>query len=327
MQLIEIKDQLSAPDFIRANVELNRNNPNYIRPMDSEVNEVFDPAKNKAFRHGECTRWILKDENGKLAGRIAAFVNKKYRTKGDDVPVGGIGFFDCINNQDAADMLFDVAKHWLIQRGMGAMDGPINFGERDKWWGLVTEGFHEPLYGMNFNHPYYISLFETYGFQSFFKQVCFGLDPKSKLKDKVFQRHAMVAADPAFRAEHIRKSRLEEFAGDFTTVYNKAWAGHGGLKELKKDQVVILFKKMKPLMDEKIIWFAYHNNDPIAIYVNIPDLNQYFKHFNGKFGLLQKLQFLWLKYTKACKKFTGLVFGIVPEFQGKGIDSYIIVET
>ena len=50
---------------------------------------------------------------------------------------------------------------------MGAMDGPINFGERDTWWGLVTEGFHEPLIQMNFNPPYYQALFENYGFKVF----------------------------------------------------------------------------------------------------------------------------------------------------------------
>ena len=135
--------------------------PGYIRPLDKDIEEVFDPKKNKAFRHGEAARWILKDEDGRLLGRIAAFTNKRYKTKGDEFPVGGIGFFDCINNQDAADMLFDVAKHWLMQRGMAAMDGPINFGERDTWWGLVTEGFHEPLYRMNFNAPYYQNFLKT----------------------------------------------------------------------------------------------------------------------------------------------------------------------
>ena len=104
-------------------------------------------------------RWILKDDEGKLIGRIAAFTNKKYKNKGDDVPVGGIGFFECINNQEAADLLFDNAKHWLIQKGMEAMDGPINFGERDRWWGLITDGFTPPLYCMNYNPPYYITPF------------------------------------------------------------------------------------------------------------------------------------------------------------------------
>jgi hypothetical protein len=326
MELIEVKDSKQAAEFIRVNVELNRHLPNYIRPLDKEIAEVFDPAKNKAFRHGECVRWILKDGEGKNLGRIAAFVNKRYKNKGDDLPVGGIGFFDCIRDQEAADTLFDVSRHWLLQKGMQAMDGPINFGERDQWWGLVTEGFQEPLYGMNFNPPYYKELFENYGFKLFFTQVCFGLDPKKTLSPKVVKRHAEIARDPAYQAKHIRKNQLEKFAGDFTLIYNKAYAGHGGLKEMKKDQVLRLFKKMKPLMDETLAWFAYYQEEPIAMYINIPDLNQYYKHFNGRFGFLQKLQFLWLRQIRACKKFTGLVFALVPEFQSKGIDAYIIVE-
>jgi hypothetical protein len=109
-------------------------------------------------------------------------------------------------------------------------------------------------------------------------------------------------------------------------VYNAAWAGHGGLKEIKKEQVVLMFKKMKPVMDERILWFAYQGEKPIGIFINLPDLNQWFKHLNGKFDLLHKLKFLWVKKTKPCKKFTGLVFGIVPEFQGTGMDAFIIGE-
>jgi len=326
MQLTEVKDKNSAEAFIRVNVLLNQGNPNYIRPLDKDIHEVFDDKKNKTFRFGSATRWILHNDKGELIGRIAAFTNKKYRNKGDEVPVGGIGFFDCINNQQAADMLFDVAKHWLMQKGIEAMDGPINFGERDRWWGLVIEGFQEPLYCMNYNPPYYQELFERYGFQPFFYQHCLGLDPQKRLTDKILERHAAIAADSSFSSQHIRKNQLEKFAIDFATVYNAAWAGHGGLKELKKEQVLLMFRKMKPVMDEKIVWFAYHNNKPIAIFINLPDLNQWFKYLKGKFGLLDKLKFLWIKKTKPCKKFTGIVFGIVPEFQGKGVDAFIIGE-
>ena len=87
-----------------------------------------------------------------------------------------------------------------------------------------------------------------------------------------------------------------------------------------------MFKAMKPVMDEKISWFVYYNERPIAMFINLPDLNQWFKYLNGKFDLLHKLKFLWIKKTKPCKKFVGLVFGIVPDFQGKGVDSYIITE-
>lgn len=327
MQLIPVNDIASGKQFLQVAVALYKNDSNWIRPLDKDIDEVFDPAKNKAFRFGEAIRWILKDNEGQLIGRIAAFVNKKYKNKGDDIPVGGIGFFECINNQEAADLLFNTAKVWLQQKNVEAMDGPINFGERDKWWGLLTEGFSEPLYCMNYNPPYYSTLFKNYGFQLFFNQICFGIDPQKKLSPKIFERHAAIAADPNFSFTTIKKNQLEKFAADFTTVYNKAWAGHGGLKQMNVEQVIILFKKMKPVLDESIVYFAYHKTEAIGVFLNLPDLNQYFKHLNGQFGLLQKLYFLYLQKFKPAKKFTGLVFGIVPEWQGKGLDAYIIGES
>ena len=326
MQVTEVKDAKGAKEFLAVNVHLNRSNPAYIRPLDKDINEVFDEKKNKAFRFGQVRRWILTDDGGKYIGRIAAFTNKKYRNKGDDVPVGGLGFFDCINNQNAANLLINTAKAWLQEQGMEAMDGPINFGERDRWWGLVVEGFQPPLYGMNYNPPYYQNLFETYGFQPFFHQICFGKKPKQALSEKVLERHAVFENNPQFSVRNIRKNDLEKYAVDFATVYNAAWAGHGGLKEMKKEQVLLLFQKMKPVMDENIIWFAYKGEEPIALFVNLPDLNQWFKYLDGKFDLLHKLKFLWIKKTVKTTKFTGIVFGIVPEYQGKGLDSFMVGE-
>ena len=207
------------------------------------------------------------------------------------------------------------------------MDGPINFGERDRWWGVVTEGFDEPLYCMNYNPPYYKELFENYGFQLFFNQVCFGLDPAAPLEKKIIDRHAACEKDPDFSSSHIKKDQLEKFAQDFTTIYNKAWAGHGGMKQMAKEQVILLFKKMKPVMDEILIWFAYHKGEPIAMFVNMPDLNQWFKHLDGKFDLLHKLKFLWVKKFIPNTHFVGVVFGVIPEWQGKGVDAYVIAES
>lgn len=327
MQISPVTDAAGADLFLRVPVILYANDPKWIRPLDKDINEVFDPAKNKAFRFGKAERWILKDTAGKPIGRIAAFINSKYKNKGDDMTVGGIGFFECVNDQEAADLLMDNAKHWLLQNNMEAMDGPINFGERDRWWGLVTMGYHEPMYCMNYNPPYYKILFENYGFQPFFHQVCLGMDPKKTMPPKIWERHNDIFRDKNFHAKRIKKNMLEKYAGDFTTVYNKAWAGHGALKQLSKEQVILMFKKMKPVMDEDIIWFAYYKNDPIAIFVNVPDLNQWFKYLNGKFDLLHKLYFVWLKTFIKNKKFTGLVFGVVPEWQGKGVDSFIICES
>ena len=326
MQITEVTDATTAKQFLTMALSIYKNDPEWVQPLDKDINEVFDKEKNKAFRFGEAIRWILKDDTGNVIGRIAAFINSKYKTKGDEGPVGGIGFFECINDQSAANLLLDTAKNWLLAKGMYAMDGPINFGERDRWWGMVTEGYHSPLYCMNYNPPYYIQLFENYGFNVFFNQICFGFDPEKKLSDKIFQRHKLVAENPDFSFKTIDKNQLEKFAVDFCTVYNKAWAGHGGLKQMSKEQVVLLFKKMKPVMDERIVYFAYYKDEPVSLFINIPDLNHYFRRMHGKFGLLQKLKFLWMQKFNPSKKFNGLIFGVVPEWQGKGLDSYMIGE-
>lgn len=326
MQLIKVTNHKTAAQFIQVAVEIYKKDPNWIRPLDKDIDQVFNKDQNKAFRFGEIIRWILKNEEGKLIGRIAAFVNKKYKTKGDDVPVGGIGFFECINDQTAANLLFDTAKQWLQNKGMEAMDGPINFGERDRWWGLQVEGFQPPLYCMNYNPPYYQQLFETYGFQTFFNQYCYSMRVQEQLPEKFFNRHDELSKDPNYKATHIQKNQIEKFARDFTTVYNKAWAGHAGLKQMDEKTAILMFNKMKPVMDERISWLTYYKDEPIAIWLNIPDLNQLFKYLNGRFDLFAKLKFLWVKLTKRNKKFTGIIFGIVPEFQGKGIDAFMIVE-
>src|SRR5688572_26056931 len=135
MKITEVTTPELARQFILVNVLLYKNDPHYIRPLDKDINEVFDPLKNKAHVTGETRRWLLQDDAGRYIGRIAAYYNPKYRNKGDGFKVGGLGFFDCIHDQVAANLLFDTARHWLQSKGVEAMDGPINFGERDKWWG------------------------------------------------------------------------------------------------------------------------------------------------------------------------------------------------
>lgn len=325
MQLLPVTDNASAKEFLKVPLIIYKDDPNFIQPLDKDINDVFDSKKNKTFRFGECNRWLLK-ENDQLIGRIAAFVSKKYRNKGDQQKTGGIGFFECVNNQEAADMLFDVAKSWLMQRGMEAMDGPINFGERDRWWGLVVEGFKPPIYLMNYNPTYYRQLFEVYGFKNFFNQICWHLPVDTQLNEKFAMQAEKYNALTDFSIAHISKNRLRKFADDFCAVYNKAWAKHEGNKALNKEVAFKMFKSMKPVMDEKLVWFVYHRGEPIACWVNLPELNQIFKHFNGKFGLLEKIKFLWLKKKGMNDKFTGIVFGVVPEFQGMGIDYYMIYE-
>lgn len=324
MKIIEVESPSHKKSFLELPKSIYKNDPNWIQPLDKDIEAVFNPSSNKLFRKGNCKRWLLLDDKKKVIGRVATFINPRYKQK---QPTGGIGFFEIINNKKAAFFLLDHCRDWLKEQGMEAMDGPINFGERDRWWGLLTEGFFEPLYGMNYNPPYYVEFFESYGFEIYFNQLCFGLEVTLDLQESFYKRHQDVSKNPDVRVDHVKKARLEDYAKDFAHVYNLAWAQHNAGKTIDERQAIKIFESLKPVMDEKICWFAYEKDEAVAFWINLPDLNVYFKELNGKFGLLQKLKFLWLKKTKPCTKITGLVFGVIPRWQKKGMDSYLIIES
>ncbi len=325
MEITEVTDILSIKEFLKLPVRLYKNDPNWIRPMDHDIESVFDPKQNKLFRHGECTRWILKDKDGITIGRVAAFINKKTVNKDNDQPTGGMGFFECINDKDAAFTLFDQCKKWLQDRGVEAMDGPINFGARDRWWGLLVDGFAEPNYCVPYNPPYYIELFEAYGFKLYFKQFTFSRKVKAPLDVKFQEKAERIKRDPNYEFRHIEKKHLAKYAEDFRYVYNKAWAKHLGVREMHKEQALNIMKQLKPILDERIIWFGYYNNEPIAFYINLPELNQIFKHLNGKLDLIGKLKFLWYQKFTPVKKMFGVSFGVIPEFQRKGVEGALVI--
>ncbi|MCQ4036245.1 hypothetical protein [Kaistella montana] len=323
MKAIKVVSHNHIQEFLNFPGKLLMNDPNYIRPLDQDIEQVFDEKKNKFFRSGECERYLFINSKGETVGKIAVFISRQYKQQ---QPTGGIGFFDCINDQKTADFIFDFAKNELQQKGMEAMDGPINFGERDKFWGLLIDGFSEPLYGMNYNPPYYKTLFENYGFQIYFNQLCFGRKIHDPVAENFMQMHARISQNKNITAKRMKVKNLKKFADDFTEVYNKAWASHGEGKQLSNMQTLKLFATLKPVINEHISWFVYENEKPIAMWMNIPDLNQWFKYLNGKFSLWQKLKFLFIKKFKTNKKMVGLVFGIVPEWQRKGIDGFMIWE-
>lgn len=323
MKAILVNDAATAKEFLDFQSRLFKNDKKYIRPLDKDIEEVFDQNKNKLFKSGECERFLFQNTQNETVGKIAVFVNKKYR---QEQPTGGIGFFDCINDQGTANFIFDFCKNWLQERGMEAMDGSINFGERDKFWGIVTEGFEEPLYGMNYNPHYYKDLFENYGFQIYFNQLCYSRPVHGDVSRVFTVMHAKHSKNPNISARPLKKNQLEKFAKDFTEIYNKAWASHGEGKQLEEAKTLKMFRSMKPIINEHISWFVYESEKPIAMWVNIPDVNQWFKFLHGKFGIWQKLKFLWLKKFVKNTKMVGLVFGVVPEWQRTGIDGYMIWE-
>jgi GNAT superfamily N-acetyltransferase len=118
---------------------------------------------------------------------------------------------------------------------------------------------------------------------------------------------------------------LEEVAEDFRIIYNKAWSLFTGVKPMPKEEAQNIMKTLRPIVDPNIIFFSYFNNEPIGFFIMVPDINRIIGSFNGKLNLWNKLRLMWeLKVKKSCDRIFGIVFGVTPEFQGKGVESGMI---
>lgn len=324
-QLIEVTDAATAREFLQLPLRIYQNDQNWVRPLDKDIESVFDPKKNKYFREGECIRWIVTDNQSNTLGRVAAFYNQKI-ARNNEQPTGGMGFFECVNDKSIAFMLFDACKNWLQQKGMEAMDGPVNFGERDRWWGLLVDGFIPANYVNNYNPPYYQSFFEEYGFKDYFQQYTYQRKIALEgLSEQVVERAKRILSNSEYSVRHISPNAGDKPAEEFCTVYNKAWTRFPGVKPITIAHAKLMFKSMKPIMDPQLVWFAYHNNEPIAFFIMLPEINQIIRHLNGKMNAWGKLKFVYFKWRKECKKAFGMVFGVVPEFQAKGVEAAMVM--
>ena len=324
MKIIEVTNKKTVQDFLNLPWFIYKDDKNWIPHLKQDVEKVFDPNKNKAHNNGKIIRWILIDDNNKVIGRIAAFINYKLANTFDQ-PTGGTGFFECINDKDAAFLLFNTAKKWLAENEMEAMDGPINFGEKNMFWGLLIENFIDPnSYGMNYNPAYYQSLFEDYGFKVYYKQLMCKRDMHVPVQDVFVEKSERLMKRKEYSISNVRNMSIPEIAENFRTVYNDAWGGHNNFKMMDLKTANSIMRTLKPIYDKDIMVFVFYKETPIAFYINIPELNEIFKYVNGNLNWLGKLKFLYYKWRKPPTTMVGIVFGVSRKFQGKGVEGAMI---
>jgi len=326
MKVKKVDTQTLAKLFLEMPQLLYATDKNYIRPLDKDIQQVFDPQKNNLYTIGDCCRWLLFDEEGKCIGRIAAFYDK-ISAGNYAQPTGGCGFFECVNNEEAAFLLFDTAKQWLLSYGMEAMDGPINFGSRERWWGLLVDGFVPPCYCSNYNPPYYQALFEAYGFQVYFKQYTYRRLTDGDISERYAMKARRILGMKGYTFDYIRRKDLDQAAELFREIYNKAWINHDGVGKMTVEQAAKLMKSLKPIIDPIGLWFAYFEHKPVGFFISIPDVNQLLvKYVKGKIGIKGLLLLFWNRWFKRCKTLFGIVFGVIPAHQRKGVEVALIME-
>lgn len=325
MKLIEANDERSVKDWMQLPWSIYAKDPNWIPHLKQDVVKVFDPASNKLLKEGQIVRYVLYDANGKAIGRVAAFINPK-TAHTEEQPTGGMGFFECINDQQAANTLLDASRDWLKSRGMEAMDGPINLGDRNMFWGLLIKNFVDPpIYGTNYNPSYYKDLLENYGFQVWFDQLFFKRSALEPVQPIFHRKFKQLADDPRIRMHDSVGRSVEQIAQDFCTVYNDAWVDHENHKPMELATALKIVKSMKPVMDPRLLIFIRYDDRPIAMFISLPELNEIFRYVNGDLNWIGKLKFLWHKKRGTVQSMTGIVFGVAKEWQGKGIEGALIV--
>ncbi len=322
MRLVEVTNKKTRRQFLDLVEKIYKGDPYYVRPLDQEVEAVFDPEQNGFFLHGEAIRWILVNEEQTVTGRVAAFINKK-KAYTFQQPTGGMGFFECVDDQDAAFLLFNKARAWLAERGMKAMDGPVNFGENDVNWGLLVEGFIHPGFGMSYNPPYYKALFENYGFQFYFEQVSNHLDLTKPFPERFWKIAEWCMRKPELSFRHFTYQEADRFILDMKEVYDDAWKFHENFTPMDISTLRKAMEKARSFLDPELIWFVYHEKEPIAFLIQFPDVNQILKHLHGKLHIWNKLRFIWLKYRKTITRARIVIMGVKPKYQRYGVESGI----
>jgi hypothetical protein len=322
LQIIEVSTAAHRQAFLRLPHALYKNDKNWVPHLQKDVAAVFDAQKNPAFAHGVCARWLAYS-GGVCVGRIAAFVQHK-KAYDNPQPTGGAGFFECINDQTIAFALFDTAKNYLNTQGMQAMEAPVNFGVNERFWGLLTHNFADPpVYLLNYNPEYYVAFFENYGFQTHFHQLSFRRTLADALPAHFHEKLQKIKQNPRYTVRQPTPKQLPEYALHFADVYNQAWTSHENFEPLTLPQIKNLLKKIKPIAEQKLTYFAFFDDTPVGFFILLPQLNEQFRFLGGKFGWFQKIFFALHRRFIGNTTAIGFVFGIVPQHQAQGVDALI----
>lgn len=315
--------------FYQLPFQIYRNDETWVPPLLNDTRAVFDQEKNSFYRKG-LTRRFIASQNGQTIGRIAAMVNQAKDFQRSPA-IGGFGFFECIDDQSVANALLNSARDWLQEQGLVGMRGPINFGETDRWWGLLVENFEDlPTYGINYNPPYYVDLLENYGLEKHHDQYSY----KINLRDPVPERLVRIA-ERVFRKPNIeiRMVNMDDLANEAETIrqiYNAAWREmdledfFDEFTPLTEETVQQMIEELRPILIPGGAWLAFVNDEPASFVLTIPDINQVLYHLNGKITLLTLPKYLW--YKRKINRLRVIAYGTVKKYRRLGLEAGIFTK-
>ncbi|MEX1062288.1 MAG: hypothetical protein WEC12_01685 [Balneolaceae bacterium] len=302
--------------------------PRWIPPFRDEIEKIFDREKNPFYRHGECERFLIFEDQ-RVVGRFALMVNEKkdhlYNPK-----MGGIGFIEMVNDQKVADAMIDYASVWHNRRGNGAFRGPVNFGENDNYWGLLIENFDEPpVYGMFYHPPWYRELLENTGAEKLDDQWSYKRFFNEPLPERLVKITNRIESRPGVEFRPINFKNIYRDADHIREIYNAAWREQDisereeDFSELTRETVYDMVKQLKWIMIRDSVLLAFVDGEPASFIVCLPDLNEISAETRGRLRWWHYPKLF--RFKKRAKRLRTVVYGTKPKFRKLGLEALTFV--
>jgi len=312
--------------FIRLARLIYRNDPNWVAPLDSELQAVIGP-RNPFFTHAEGQLWVAVRE-GREVGRIAAVVDHSHNALHRE-RTAFFGFFECIDCPATAAALFQAASDWAQLRGMAHLRGPMNPSINDEC-GLLVDGFDRPaVLMMSYNPPYYPALIEGAGFVRIKDLFAFIIEVASAPEQRLRRlRQSLARRNPEVTLQPVTRKSLPSDVPRIKRVYNDAWENNWGAVPLTGEEVDFLVERLKPLLVDGLVWLAEQRGEPVGFLLALPDFNEALHALSGRMlslGLFRAVPYLLGWKRPAAMRLVAL--GVRQEFRGLGIEAAMLAET
>lgn len=321
MNLYCVTKKSDLKRFIRFPYSLYKNDLTWVPPLLDEQFSQFDEKRNPTLKHCEYVLFLL-EENEKVIGRIAAFIDRLALETWKE-PIGLFGYYECISDIKASNILLETAATWLRNKGMTKMRGPWSFVSQE--WGLVVEGFKpSPVVMAPYNPPYYIDQITSFNLKKVKDLLVYYISARDgyiipdrilNLTDDVVKRYGI----------HVRQLDMKNYDKDVQIVIelsNRSLAENWGYTSVTTEEAEAIARDLKQILQPKGVIFAEDlHGKPVGFAITIPDVNRLLKNLKGHL-----LPFGWVKLLFGIPKlhtYRLFALGIIPEYHGKGIDSLL----
>jgi ribosomal protein S18 acetylase RimI-like enzyme len=321
--------KVTSPDELKAFIELPyrlyRTDPFWVPPLKSEQKGQYDLHKNPMLEHCEYVLFLLKDGD-RVIGRVSAFLDRLALDHWKQ-PIGLFGSYECIQNDEASHLLLDAAQGWLKDRKMKAMRGPWSFASQE--WGLVVEGFKpEPVIMAPYNPAWYNDQFTAFGLGKAKDLRVYYIDAREgyKIDERYLTLTELVKKRYRITTRPVDMKNLERDVVTIVDLANQSISDNWGFYPVTENEGRAMARDLKQIVNPKAIVIAEDESGrPIGFGMSLPDINILLKGMHGSL-----LPFGWLKLLTGLPKLTQYrmwALGVIPEYQGRGIDTLIYKAT